>query len=81
MCFTTLGGVPEPLSRRVDRKVLKWFGHVEQMGGERLTKRVYMSEVREEREIGRPPFRWMNRVGEACAERVMELVGIGMSGV
>ena len=39
-------GVPESLSKRVDRMVLKWFGHVERMGGERLTKRVYMSEVR-----------------------------------
>ena len=38
-------GVPESLSKRVDRKVLKWFGHVERLGGERLTKRVYMSEV------------------------------------
>ena len=38
-------GVPEKLSGRVDRKVLKWFGHVEQMGSERMTKRVYVSEV------------------------------------
>ena len=39
-------GVPEKLSGRVDRKVLKWFGHVERRGSERMTKRVYtMSEV------------------------------------
>ena len=38
-------GVPEKLSGRVDRKVLKWFGHVERMGSKRMTKRVYMSEV------------------------------------
>ena len=41
-------GVPETLSKRVDKKVLKWFGHVERIGGERLTKRVFMSEVRGE---------------------------------
>ena len=33
-------GVSEKLSKRVDRKVLKWFGHVERMGNERMTKRV-----------------------------------------
>ena len=31
-------GVPEKLSGRVDRKVLKWFGHVERRGSERMTK-------------------------------------------
>ena len=45
-------GAPEPLSKRVDRKVLKWFGIIEQMGSERLTKKVYMSEMRGEREEG-----------------------------
>ena len=45
-------GVPEKLSGRVDWKVLKWFGHVERMGSERMTKRVYMSEVEEQRGRG-----------------------------
>ena len=35
----------EKLRRRVDRKVLKWFGHVERIGSERMTERVYLSEV------------------------------------
>ena len=39
-------GVTEEMSKRVDRKVLKWFGHVELMGDRRLTKRVYMLVVR-----------------------------------
>ena len=39
--------MPESLSKRVGREVLKWFGHVERMGSERLTKRVYISEMRE----------------------------------
>ena len=41
--------VPETLSKRVDRNVLTWFGHVERMGSEKLTKRVYISEVRGEK--------------------------------
>jgi len=53
-------GVSESLSKRVDRKVVKWFGHIERMGIERLSKTVYMSEVRGERGRGRPPFSgWM----------------------
>ena len=66
-------GVPERLSERVDRKVLKWFGHVERMGNERLTKRVYVSEVEGERGRGRPPFRWRDGVRRACAEREIGL--------
>ena len=66
-------GVPEKLSGRVDRKVLKWFGHVERMGSERMTKRVYMSEVEGQRGRGRPPLRWKDGVRRACAEREMGL--------
>ena len=38
-------GVTEKMSKRVDRKVLKWFRHVERMGDERLTNKVYKSEM------------------------------------
>ena len=41
-------GVPDRLRKRVDRKVLKWFWHVERMGSVILTKMVHMSEVRGE---------------------------------
>ena len=39
------------------------------MGRERMTKRVYMSEVEGQRGRGRPPFRWRDAVRRACAER------------
>ena len=45
-------GVKEEMSKRVDRKVLKWFGYVQRMGDERLTKKVYNSEVVGERAVG-----------------------------
>ena len=41
----------------MDRKVLKWFGHVERMGDEQLTKKVYKSDVGGVRGVGRPRFR------------------------
>ena len=52
---------------------MKIAGHVERMGSERLTKRVFMSEVRGERGRGRPPFRWMDGVRKVWAEREMGL--------
>ena len=66
-------GVSAKLSKRVDRKVLKWFGHVERMGSERMTKRVYMSEVEGKRGRGRPLFKWRDGLRRACAEREMGL--------
>ena len=29
------------MSQRIDQGVLRWFGHVERMGDERMAKRVY----------------------------------------
>ena len=66
-------GVKEEMSKRVDQKVLKWFGHVERMGDERLTKKVNKSEVGGERGVGRPRYRWIDGVKEACEERKIGL--------
>ena len=66
-------GVTEKMSKRINRKVLKWFGHVERMGDERLTKKVYKSEVGGERGVGRPRFRWIDGVKDACEERKIGL--------
>ena len=47
--------------------MLKWFGRVERMGSERLTKRVCMSEVREacaERGLGLEHAKGMRMVHE-----------------
>ena len=61
------------MSERVDRKLLKWLGHVEQMGNDGMPKTVYMSEVKGEKKRGRPPFRWQDGVSRACAEREIGL--------
>merc|ERR1712002_1056172 len=52
------------VSGRMDQGILRWFGHVERMGNERLVKRVYDSEVRGARRRGRPRKSWMNGVNE-----------------
>ena len=46
------------VQERIERNVLKWLGHVERMGEERLVKRVYLVNVEGNRERGRPQ-RWI----------------------
>ena len=47
---------------RIERNVLKWFGHLERMGEERLVKRVYRANVEGNRGRGRPQRRWRDEV-------------------
>ena len=47
-------GVIEKLNERVDRKVLKWFEHVERMKRERLTKIACEFDVEGERDKRSP---------------------------
>ena len=61
----------------VKRNSLRWFGHVERMKKEELTKRVYNSEIEGRGVRGRPPVRWMSRVEEYYRERN----GRGMNGL
>ena len=49
-------------------RVLRWFGHVERMSGEKLTKRVCEKNVG-----GRPPKGWMNGVKDAV-EKIRMIV-------
>ena len=44
-------------TERIERNVLKWFGHVERMGEERLVKRVYQANVEGNRGRGGPQRR------------------------
>ena len=47
-------GLQRSLSERREAAVLRWFGHVERMEGERLVKKIYRAEVEGNRGRGRP---------------------------
>ena len=64
-------GVDRTMRVKAEERVLSWFGHMERMSGERLTKRVYKSEVGGARRRGRPPKGWMSAVEDALKERRM----------
>ena len=55
-------GVEVDVLESVKRNNLRWFGHMERMESERMTKRVYESEVEGQRGRGRPNMRWKDGV-------------------
>merc|ERR1712002_284618 len=61
------------VSERMDQGVLRWFGHVESMGNERLVKRVYDSEVRVARRRGRPRKSRMNGMNETLVRKGLNI--------
>ena len=50
------------LDERIDEGVLQWFGHVERMGSDIITKRVYIGECAVSCSLGRPQKRWVDTV-------------------
>ena len=66
-------GKPRGVSKKIDQGVLRWFGHVERMGDERLAKRVYESYVRGTRRRGRPRKCWMNGVNELLERKGLSI--------
>ena len=54
---------------RIDRNVLRWFGHVERMGEERLVKRVYRANMEGNRGKGELQKRWRVEVKDLLLGR------------
>ena len=54
---------------RIERNVIKWFGHEKRMGKERLVKREYRENVESNRGRGRPQRRWRNEVKKLLMRR------------
>ena len=61
------------VSQRIDQDVLRWFGHVEKMGDERMAKRMCGSDVRGVRRRGRPSKCWMDGVKEVLARKYLNI--------
>ena len=53
-----LCGVPQELDEWLDKGVLRWFGHVERMEKDRITKRVYVGECAGSCSVSKPRHRW-----------------------
>ena len=53
-------GIEWELVSRADKRVLRWFGHVERMDEYRIAIRVLMAEISGGRVQGRPRLGWMD---------------------
>ena len=61
------------LTGRVKNCMLRWFGYIERMDGERMGRRIYNSGVEGGRGRGRPRRGWMDGVVSALRVRVLTL--------
>ena len=66
-------GIEKDLAARVDMNVLRWYGHVERMDGERMVKRVVNSSAEGRNTRGRQRIGWMDGVKKALNDRGMDL--------
>ena len=49
--------------------VLRWFGHVERMGNDRIAKRFYIGEFAASRSVGRARKRWIDTVKDCLRKK------------
>ena len=69
------------LDERIDELVLRWFGHVERMKKDSITKRVYVGECAGSRSVYRPRERWIDTVKECLRKRERSRIGVNGSGL
>ena len=62
-------GVTKEVDERIDEGVLWWFGHVQKMENDRITKRVKIGECAGGCLGGRPRERWIDTVEECLRKR------------
>ena len=66
-------GIEESLAEKVDRRVLRWFGHVERMDEGLWPRKVKAAKVEGRLGRGRPRFGWLDGVRRALAIREVGL--------
>ena len=66
-----LCGVRKGLDERIDEGVLRWFGQVERMEGNRIPKRIYVGEYAGSRSVSRSRKRCIDTVKECLRKRQM----------
>ncbi|CAG4947225.1 unnamed protein product [Parnassius apollo] len=52
------------MTYRIKKGMLRWFGHVERMNEERVTKQIYMADVNGRIGKGRPKKKFIDQIGD-----------------
>ena len=68
LCRVTKG-----VHERIDEGVLQWFGHVEKMEKDRITKRVYVGECASSHSVGRLRKRSIDNVKDCLRKRGLDV--------
>ena len=66
-------GLKVSIDAKIERNILRWYGHVQRMGNERAVRRVYEAEVEGRRPRGRPRLRWRDGVLRAVEGRGVDM--------
>ena len=61
------------VDERIAEGVPRWFGHVESMENDRITKRVYVGECAGSCSVGRPQKRWIDTIKECLRKRGLDV--------
>jgi hypothetical protein len=67
-------GVKESIISKYENGVLRWFGHVERMGDERIAKQVLNGSVEGMRGNGRPKNSWLGVVDKCLKSKNIKSV-------
>ena len=60
------------VDERIDEGVPQWFGHVERMENDRISKSLYMGECAGSLSAGQPQKRWIDTVKECLKKRGLD---------
>ena len=61
------------VDEKIDEGVLRWFGHVERIENDRVTKRVYVGEVAGIRSVGRLRKMWIDTVKDCLKKSGLDI--------
>ncbi|CAK1601092.1 unnamed protein product [Parnassius mnemosyne] len=63
-----MAGLKDDLITKIDKGVLRWFGHVERMSEDRMVKKIYSAKVNIKRCRGRPRLTFEDHVSKLLEE-------------
>jgi hypothetical protein len=69
-------GVQRDACDHIRQSMLRWFGHVERMKDERLTKAIYSGNVEGKRGRGRPKKVWLEQIADHLKERDVKSMNV-----
>ena len=68
-----LCGVNKRVDKRINEGIIRWFGHVERMENDWVSKRIYVGECADSRSVGRPWKRLIDTVKDCLRKRVVDV--------